>query len=133
MTEDAITAAERAVGGQRGATLHLLLLLDPELLQLRHAEAALGHLLGLVLPRRPRHAGASHTAAVLRQLVLMLLLQVVTPAVLLHHLSLSLRPHQDQSTAHRSERRFLITVQAVTRITDDRSMEAWFSEEHKRS
>lgn len=67
---------------RHGGSLHLLLLLDPELLELRHAEAALRDLLGLVLLRRPRHAGGGRAGAVAvpRQLV------VVVAALLMHHL-----------------------------------------------
>jgi hypothetical protein len=81
----------------RPRSSHLLLLLDAELLELRDAEAALRDLLGLVLPRRTRHAGGRNagagagdavavaaSAAVLGQLLLQV---VVVVGVLLHHLS----------------------------------------------
>ena len=91
------TACAAEVRGPRhrhggGGSLHLLLLLHPELLELRHAEAALRGLVDLALLRRPRHAGGRARAgagAEPRQLLLVVVV-VVAAALLMHHLSLRL-------------------------------------------
>lgn len=66
--------------GGGGSLLHILLFLDQDPLELRHAEAALRGLLGLALLGRPRHAGGRAGGAEPRQLM------VVSAVLLIHHL-----------------------------------------------
>jgi hypothetical protein len=83
------------------ASLHLLLLLEPELLELRDAEAALRDLFGLDLPGGPRHAGRRGAgAAVLGQLLV-----VLATALFLDHLFESLVVNPERNETGRRESR----------------------------